>query len=98
MQLELTLEARLAPSEGLLAIEGRLTERSYVLHPRAKVRGGFAFYVWFDGDFVLSIGGYHPRFVKPAHVKNISMVQARPGFAPKHACVFILAKDACRAC
>jgi hypothetical protein len=45
------------------------------------VTGGFAFYVWFGsnphaGDFVLTVGGYHPAFAPPAWYP----VPARVGF------------------
>ncbi|MCB0551894.1 MAG: hypothetical protein KDD19_30290, partial [Phaeodactylibacter sp.] len=37
--------------------------------------GGFAFYVWFSGqhagDFVVTLGGYHPRFVAPKHYPTV---------------------------
>ena len=44
--------------------------------------GGFAFYCWFKdregvraGDFVLTIGGYHPAFDRPAHYPVVPRLQ-----------------------
>jgi hypothetical protein len=55
---------------------GRLTSDSYVLHPDCKLTGGFAIGFWFDphehaGDFVVTLGGYHPGFVAPPHYPNV---------------------------
>ena len=72
---EVALQARLSPDEGLLRVDGRLTRRSYVLSRDCHLWGGFAFYTWFDGphagDFVLSLGGYHPRFAVPDHYPRV---------------------------
>lgn len=72
---ELALEASFAPDEGLLSVEGQLTNNSYVLDPAAHLTGGFAFYSWFagehEGDFVVTLGGYNPNFTVPAHYPKI---------------------------
>ena len=64
---------------GLLSFEARLTENSYVLRRDFMLRGGFAFYTWFagehEGDFVVSLGGYHPRFQPPAHYPKPDLVE-----------------------
>jgi hypothetical protein len=69
--LELTLEVQLKPAEGLFAVDGRITPASYLFAKLCRITGGFAFYLWFaganEGDFVISVGGYHPRFQKPDH-------------------------------
>ena len=76
---ELAFKVVIAPSSGLLSFEARLTENSYVLRRDFKLRGGFAFYSWFagqhEGDFVISIGGYHPRFIAPAHYPQPDLVE-----------------------
>jgi hypothetical protein len=59
---EVALRATLVPDEGILRVDGKLTPASYILVKEARLTGGFAFYVWFDGDFVISFGGYHPDF------------------------------------
>lgn len=75
---ELALKVVLAPEAGLLSVEARLTENSYILRQDFKLRGGFAFYSWFagdhEGDFVISLGGYHPRFLPPAHYPRPDLV------------------------
>ena len=43
-----------------------MSNDSYLFCRDARLTGGFAFYSWFKGeyagDFVLSVGGYHPQF------------------------------------
>jgi hypothetical protein len=69
--LELELEAVLKPDEGFFGLTARVSPNSFVIDRACRLTGGFAFYVWFDGDhagdFVLTLGGYHPRFPVPAH-------------------------------
>ena len=68
---ELALRAVIKPDEGSIAVEGRLTDNSYVFSHNCRLTGGFAFYIWFagthSGDFVITLGGYHPRFNRPEH-------------------------------
>ena len=77
--VEMALKVAFAPEHGYLAVEARLTENSYILTKEFKLRGGFAFYLWFagahGGDFVISIGGYHPRFKIPAHYPGPDLVE-----------------------
>lgn len=68
--VELELEIVLKPDAGLFSAMALLTANSYVLDPACHLTGGFAFYVWFGnnphaGDFVLTVGGYHPQFTPP---------------------------------
>ncbi|KAJ4045309.1 hypothetical protein NW756_013353 [Fusarium oxysporum] len=60
------------PGHGLLTVTGQLTPRSYILSPSCSVTGGFCIAYFFEGsghegDWVLSIGGYHRSFQVPAH-------------------------------
>jgi len=75
---ELAIKVVFAPEDGVLSIEGRLTEASFVLRKDFTLRGGFAFYAWFagphPGDFVVSLGGYHPQFKPPAHYPRPELV------------------------
>lgn len=75
---ELAIKAVFAPAHGILAIEAALTSASYLFCKDCRLTGGFAFYLWFSGahkgDFVISLGGYHPRFVKPAHYPAVDRV------------------------
>jgi hypothetical protein len=73
--VELAILIRIKPSEGLASAEALITANSFVIDKECRLSGGFAFYVWFDGEhkgnFVLTLGGYHPRFAKPAHYPNV---------------------------
>ncbi|MBL8329112.1 MAG: hypothetical protein JNJ71_09695 [Rubrivivax sp.] len=71
VSVELALKARFSTIEGVVSVEARLTDNSWVLSRDCRLTGGFAFYLWFGGehagDFVITIGGYHPRYTPPAH-------------------------------
>jgi hypothetical protein len=68
---ELALRVVIKPAEGTIRLEARLTDESYVFCKDCHLTGGFAFYIWFGGplagDFVLTLGGYHPKFMPPSH-------------------------------
>ncbi|MGE0683354.1 MAG: DUF6603 domain-containing protein [Candidatus Binatia bacterium] len=76
---ELAFKVAFTPANGVLSFEARLTENSFVLRKDFRLRGGFAFYSWFagehEGDFVVSIGGYHPKFKPPAHYPKPDLVE-----------------------
>jgi hypothetical protein len=77
--VELDLEARLAPLDGVFSIEAVLSPASFLLDRACVLTGGFAFYVWFGnnahaGDFVLTVGGYHPAFVPPDYYPQVPRV------------------------
>jgi len=69
--IELAVLARFGPDSDVIAITGMLTPNSYIFNKNCKLTGGFAFYSWVsgehEGDFVISLGGYHPLFKKPDH-------------------------------
>ena len=66
VSIEIALLVRFSSSEGLLWIQGQLTDNSWLLYPDIKLTGGFAYVIWFKGEhrgeFVLTLGGYHPDF------------------------------------
>lgn len=68
---ELLIKVKFDPEHGVIAATGILGPNSYVLSKDCRLTGGFAFYTWFNGknkgDFVLSLGGYHPDFKRPDH-------------------------------
>ncbi|MGH7750877.1 MAG: DUF6603 domain-containing protein, partial [Candidatus Dormibacteria bacterium] len=69
---EVALAATLDPADGVLRVDAKLTPASYVLSRAARLTGGFAFYAWFgSGDFVVTYGGYHPQFDKPASYPDV---------------------------
>ncbi|MDM0042714.1 hypothetical protein QTH89_26070 [Variovorax sp. J22G21] len=66
VSIELALMVRFSSSEGVLWVQGQLTDNSWLLYPDIKLTGGFAYVIWFKGEhkgeFVLTLGGYHPDF------------------------------------
>ena len=79
--VEIALKASFSPAAGLLAIDGQLTPNSYVLSKDCHLSGGFAFYSWFTGDhegeFVLTMGGYSPRFTAPSYYPVVPRLTLR---------------------
>lgn len=74
-EVQLALRATFIPDEGVLAVDGQLTSESFILSRDCHLTGGFAFYSWFtgehQGDFVQTIGGYHPDFKAPSHYPTV---------------------------
>lgn len=74
-QVRFAIVARFAPAEGILQVEGKILPDSYLFDCDCRLSGGFAFYTWFSGpyagDFVLTVGGYHPRFQVPEHYPRV---------------------------
>ncbi|MBD2357426.1 hypothetical protein H6G41_22870 [Tolypothrix sp. FACHB-123] len=74
-QIRLAILARFVPAEGTLKVDGKILPDSYLFERNCQISGGFAFYSWFngehEGDFVLTVGGYHPRFVIPPHYPKV---------------------------
>jgi hypothetical protein len=73
---ELEIEVLIEPQAGVIEASAVLSANSYVLDRNCHLTGGFAFYLWFGpnehaGDFVLTIGGYHPAFKKPAWYPDV---------------------------
>lgn len=77
-QVRLAILARFVPSEGTLKVEGKILPDSYLFDRDCLLSGGFAFYSWFsgkhEGDFVLTVGGYHPRFNIPQHYPKVDPI------------------------
>jgi hypothetical protein len=67
MQILMTIK----PSEGTFQLQAQLTANSWILTKDCKLTGGFALFIWFGGehkgDWVFTLGGYHPRFKRPEH-------------------------------
>ncbi|MEM9219962.1 MAG: DUF6603 domain-containing protein, partial [Cyanobacteria bacterium P01_F01_bin.150] len=77
-QARLLIKACFNPGHGILSVEAILdSNTSYVLDKHCHITGGFALYVWFAGDhagdFVITLGGYHPEFEKnlPSHYPRV---------------------------
>lgn len=82
LYVELGILADYRPDQGELRVEGRISPNSFLLHKDAKLSGGFALYVWMApsphaGDFVLTLGGYHPRFERPKHYPDVPPLQLK---------------------
>jgi hypothetical protein len=84
-QAQLAIKATFVPEEGILGVQGLVTPGSYVLSRACRLSGGFAFFSWFKdqpgedgakaGDFVATLGGYHPDFVPPKHYPAVPRLQ-----------------------
>ena len=78
-KMELAIVGTFKPEEGILKVDGKILPGSYLFSTEGKVSGGFAFYAWFkgqhEGDFVLTIGGYHPRFNIPEHYPKVERLE-----------------------
>jgi hypothetical protein len=76
--VELGITATLSFRTGIMKIEGELTPASFILDPSCHLQGGFALYSWFDsrddssvrGDWVFTIGGFHPSYNRPPQYPN----------------------------
>lgn len=74
--VELELEAVLKPQQGYFGLTAILSANSYVLTPDCHLTGGFAFSIWYGpsdtaGQFVLTLGGYHPAFTPPPYFPRV---------------------------
>ncbi len=70
--VEIGWTARYNRDEGALQVRGAIDpQKSYVFSNKCKLSGQFAFYSWLEGphagDFVFTLGGYHPKFSPPSH-------------------------------
>jgi hypothetical protein len=74
-EVQMAVKAVFDPEAGYLSVQAQLTSSSFLFSRDCHLTGGFAFFVWFKdqdngahaGDFVLSLGGYHPDFKPPAY-------------------------------
>ncbi len=73
--VQLDVLATVDPQEGTVLFQAQLTSRSWVLSADCHLQGGFAAGLWFlgehAGDFVYTLGGYHPHFPVPAHYPRV---------------------------
>jgi hypothetical protein len=77
--VELQLEAVFKPDEGTFSVIASLTNNSFLLTRDCHLTGGFAFCLWFGrnqyaGDFVVTVGGYHPAFLVPSWYPQVAPV------------------------
>ncbi len=73
--IEMQILMSVKPSDGCFKLQALLTDNSWLINKDCKLTGGFALYVWFSGDhksdFVITLGGYHPRFRRPEHYPEV---------------------------
>lgn len=69
--VEMQMLISVKPNDGIFQLQALLTNNSWIINKDCKLTGGFAVFVWWKGphkgDWVITFGGYHPRFVRPAH-------------------------------
>jgi hypothetical protein len=75
--VELGIAAVVDFGRGTMTVEAELAPSSYILDPNCHLTGSFALSYWFhgspyEGDWVFSVGGYHPSFQRPPHYPNPS--------------------------
>ncbi|MBO1349177.1 MAG: hypothetical protein EBE86_018095 [Hormoscilla sp. GUM202] len=74
-EVQMVLKVSFIPDEGFLGVRAQLTSQSFLLSRNCHLTGGFAFYCWFSGehggDFVTTLGGYHPSFQVPSHYPQV---------------------------
>ena len=88
VQAQLALKATFIPEDGILTVQGLITSGSYVVSRECTLSGGFAFFSWFKdqpdqpgvdaakaGDFVATLGGYHPAFKPPPYYPTVPRLQ-----------------------
>ncbi|KAF7192539.1 hypothetical protein HII31_06130 [Pseudocercospora fuligena] len=72
LYVELGLMCTVDFHKGEFRVEALLSPNSFVIHPSCHLTGGFALCYWwapsqYAGDFVFTVGGYHPMFKPPSH-------------------------------
>jgi hypothetical protein len=76
--VEMQLLMSVKPDDGVFQLQALLTSNSWIINKDCKLTGGFALFIWFGGkhkgDWVVTFGGYHPRFVRPSHYPVVPRV------------------------
>ncbi len=81
-EIQLAIKAVFDPDAGYLEVLAQLTNNSFLLSRNCHLTGGFAFIVWFkdqangakSGDFVLTLGGYHPKYRVPSYFPKVPRI------------------------
>ncbi len=78
--VELGIVSTMDFDSGVLLTAGQLSPFSYILDPSCHLSGQFAFFYWFGdnahaGNWALTIGGYHPRFLAPSYYPHADRLQ-----------------------
>ena len=73
--VELAFLAYYDSNENVLWVEAQLTDASYLFDKNCRLTGGFALVSWFSrGEFLLSLGGYHPKFKPPSYYPAVPRI------------------------
>jgi hypothetical protein len=84
--------ARFAPDEGVLSLQAQIMPGAYLFDRSCRLSGCFAFVCWFHdqpgggaraGDFVMTIGGYHPAYDRPRHYPDVPRLALNWQVTPK---------------
>ncbi|WP_017592868.1 DUF6603 domain-containing protein [Nocardiopsis potens] len=75
-RIELAFRALYEHTAHRLSLEAALAEGSWLVSESCKLTGGAAFLLWlpgsrYAGDFVATVGGYHPRYAKPDRYPSV---------------------------
>ncbi|HMQ48469.1 MAG TPA: hypothetical protein PKA00_06130 [Saprospiraceae bacterium] len=84
--IDINFEVNVLPAEGIFQAFGMLTPASFIYGGACHLSGGFAFFLWgknpHEGDFVVTIGGYHPAFAKPSWYPAVPRLRMFWGIGP----------------
>ncbi|NEQ65136.1 MAG: hypothetical protein F6K21_06485 [Symploca sp. SIO2D2] len=77
-EAQLAILAHYIPSQGSIWVQGQLTPNSFILSRHCHLTGGFALASWVSGahsgEFVVSIGGYAPKYQTPEYYPKTQRV------------------------
>lgn len=86
-KISIGIVARILPERGVVAINGAFLPGSYIFSPDAIVTGGFALLNIFkdqnggswdgakEGEFIVTLGGYHPSYKHPSYYPKVSRIE-----------------------
>jgi hypothetical protein len=78
LNLQFGLKAIYRIETGEIQSNAEIANGSFLIHKNVQLDGSVAVYTWLKGenagDFVLTIGGYHPRFNRPSHYPIVPKV------------------------
>ena len=100
VSIELALVVRVSSKEGVIWVQGQLTDNSWLLYPDVRLTGGFAYVLWFSGphrgEFVLTMGGFHPDFHRDGYpqVPRLGLQWRYGPIVVKGGCYFALTSEA----
>lgn len=77
--IDLDMKAVYSSAENLLSFDAKLTPKSFIVDGDCKLHGSAAVRAWLPGsehagDFVITMGGYHPHYDKPAHYPSADRI------------------------